>query len=105
MGVQVETGTVTGIEEAMDPLPPSFSRPEAYGTWRDVIEAATAQRMYARILDRFRGGADHSAPDYVAAWRRLRDLRAVWAAETPAAYDAVILPTVPNAPPPRSRGS
>jgi len=97
VGVQeVETGTVTGIEEAMDLSPVLFAT-EAYGTWRDVIEAAP-HKMYARILDRFRGGADHSAPDYVAAWRRLRDLRAVWAAET-AAYDAVILPTVPNAPP------
>jgi aspartyl-tRNA(Asn)/glutamyl-tRNA(Gln) amidotransferase subunit A len=95
-GVQVETGSVTGIEEAMDLSPVLFAT-EAYGTWRDVIEAAP-HKMYARILDRFRGGADHSAPDYVAAWRRLRALRAVWAAET-AGYDAVILPTVPNTPP------
>jgi aspartyl-tRNA(Asn)/glutamyl-tRNA(Gln) amidotransferase subunit A len=54
--------------------------------------------MYARILDRFRGGTEFSAPDYVAAWRRLRELRQVWAREV-AAYDAVLLPTVPNLPP------
>lgn len=65
---------------------------EAYGIWRDVIEAAP-DRIYARIRDRFRAGADVSAPDYVAAWRRLMEVRAGWLAET-AAFDAVILPTV-----------
>ena len=54
--------------------------------------------MFDRVRDRFRGGADFSGPDYVAAWRRLRDLRRAWAAET-AAYDAVLLPTTANAPP------
>jgi aspartyl-tRNA(Asn)/glutamyl-tRNA(Gln) amidotransferase subunit A len=95
-GARIETGTVTGIEEAMDLSPVLFAT-EGYGTWRDVIEAAP-DKMYARILDRFRGGAEFSAPDYVAAWRRLRELRQVWAREV-AAYDAVLLPTVPNLPP------
>jgi aspartyl-tRNA(Asn)/glutamyl-tRNA(Gln) amidotransferase subunit A len=95
-GAHVETGTVTGIEDAMDLSPVLFAT-EGYGTWRDVIEAAP-DKMFARILDRFRGGAEVSAPDYVAGWRRLRELRDVWAAET-ARYDAVLLPTVPNTPP------
>jgi aspartyl-tRNA(Asn)/glutamyl-tRNA(Gln) amidotransferase subunit A len=95
-GARIETGTVTGIEEAMDLSPVLFAT-EGYGTWRDVIEAAP-DKMYARILDRFRGGAEFSAPDYVAGWRRLRELRQVWAREV-AAYDAVLLPTVPNLPP------
>lgn len=95
-GARIETGTVSSIAEAMDLSPVLFAT-EGYGTWRDVIEAAP-DRMYARILDRFRGGAEFSAPDYVAAWRRLRVLRQVWMAET-AAFDAVLLPTVANLPP------
>jgi aspartyl-tRNA(Asn)/glutamyl-tRNA(Gln) amidotransferase subunit A len=95
-GATIETGTISCIAEAMDLSPVLFAT-EGYGTWRDVIEAAP-HKMYARILDRFRGGADFSAPDYVAGWRRLRALRQVWAAET-AGYDAVLLPTVANLPP------
>lgn len=95
-GARIETGTVTGITEAMDLSPVLFAT-EGYGTWRDVIEAAP-DKMYARILERFRGGADFSAPDFVAGWRKLRALRRVWAAET-AGYDAVLLPSVPNQPP------
>ncbi|NKX45565.1 amidase [Roseicyclus persicicus] len=95
-GARVEAGTVSCIAEAMDLSPVLFAT-EGYGTWRDVIEAAP-HKMYPRILERFRGGRDFSAPDYVAGWRRLRELRAVWAGET-AAYDAVLLPTVANLPP------
>ena len=95
-GATFETGTVSCIAEAMDLSPVLFAT-EGYGTWRDVIEAAP-HKMYARILERFRGGADFSAPDYVAGWRRLRALRQIWLAET-AGYDAVLLPTVANLPP------
>jgi len=95
-GARIDTGTVAGIEEAMD-LSPALFATEAYGTWAATIEAAP-DKMFARILERFRGGASFSAPEFVAAWRRLRELRQVWAAET-ASYDAVLLPTVPNLPP------
>ena len=95
-GARIETGTVAGIEEAMALSPVLFAT-EGYGTWRDVIEAAP-EKMYSRILERFRGGHAFSAPDYVAAWRRLHVLRALWARET-AGFDAVLLPTVPNLPP------
>lgn len=95
-GARIETGTVAGIEEAMALSPVLFAT-EGYGTWRDVIEAAP-EKMYSRILERFRGGQAFSAPDYVAAWRRLHALRALWARET-AGFDAVLLPTVPNLPP------
>jgi aspartyl-tRNA(Asn)/glutamyl-tRNA(Gln) amidotransferase subunit A len=95
-GAHVESGTVAGIEEAMG-LSPALFATEGYGTWREVIEAAP-DKMYSRILERFRGGAAFSAPDYVAAWRRLHALRALWARET-AGYDAVLLPSVPNLPP------
>jgi aspartyl-tRNA(Asn)/glutamyl-tRNA(Gln) amidotransferase subunit A len=65
---------------------------EAYGIWRDVIEAAP-DRMFDRVRERFRAGGAVSAPDYVAAMRRLKEVRRSWLAET-AAYDAVILPSV-----------
>ena len=40
---------------------------EAYGTWKDTIEA-NPDMMYGEILQRFRSGAAHTAADYVAAW-------------------------------------
>ena len=48
--------------------------------------------------NRFRLGAAISAPDYVAAWRRLEVLRATFAARL-ALVDAVILPTSAILPP------
>jgi aspartyl-tRNA(Asn)/glutamyl-tRNA(Gln) amidotransferase subunit A len=70
---------------------------EAYGTWKDAIEAAP-QKMYPPVLERFRGGKAFGAADYVAAWQRLDALRAAYL-EATAGYDAVIAPTVPNLPP------
>ncbi|HKL45676.1 MAG TPA: amidase family protein [Roseovarius sp.] len=70
---------------------------EAYGIWRDVIEAAP-EKMFPAILERFRGGRDVSAADYVAAWRRLEQMRLDWHAMV-AGYDAVIMPSAPNMPP------
>ncbi|MES2815923.1 MAG: amidase family protein [Pseudomonadota bacterium] len=74
---------------------------EAYGTWKETIEAAP-EKMFSRILDRFRTGGQISAVDYVAAARRLQKLRSIWA-ERAAGYDAVILPTSPILPPDASR--
>ena len=78
-------------------LSPTLFAPEAYGLWRDQIEAAP-EVMYLPILERFRGGREVSAADYVAGWERLIHLRREWAA-TVAPYDAVILPTAPILPP------
>ena len=72
-------------------------QPEAYGLWRDQIEAAP-ELMYPPILERFRGGREVSAADYVAGWTTLDRLRRDWA-ETVAGFDAVILPTAPILPP------
>ncbi len=74
---------------------------EAYGIWRETIESAP-QKMFPRILERFRSGAQFSAADYVAGWRRLHQLRAIWADRT-ASLDAVILPTAPILPPDANR--
>lgn len=78
-------------------LSPALFAPEAYGLWRDQIEAAP-EMMYPPILDRFRGGREVSAADYVAGWERLAHLRGDWAAAV-APFDAVILPTAPILPP------
>ena len=74
---------------------------EAYGLWKDRIEAAP-HLMYPRILDRFRLGGSVTAADYVAAWARLDALRRDWAART-AGFDAILLPTSPILPPAAQR--
>jgi aspartyl-tRNA(Asn)/glutamyl-tRNA(Gln) amidotransferase subunit A len=74
---------------------------EAYGIWRDTIEQAP-EKMFPRILERFRSGASVSAVDYVAAWRRLTAIRAIWADRT-AGFDAVLVPTSPILPPDANR--
>ena len=74
---------------------------EAYAIWRETIEAAP-QKMFTRILERFRSGANFSATDYVAGWRRLEALRASWG-DRVAGFDAVILPTSPILPPDANR--
>ncbi|WP_306046892.1 amidase [Nioella sp. MMSF_3534] len=95
-GAQITRGTVDGIEAAMD-LSPILFTSEAYGTWKHAIEA-TPEKMFPRILDRFRSGAGFAAADYVSAWQFLDHLRGEWAAQV-AGYDAVLLPTAPNLPP------
>ncbi|MDS9466916.1 amidase family protein [Paracoccus sp. MBLB3053] len=75
--------------------------PEAYGIWRDQIEDAP-ELMYPPILERFRGGRDASAADYVAGWETLNRIREDWA-RLVAGYDAVILPTSPILPPDAER--
>ncbi|MEZ5798136.1 MAG: amidase family protein [Paracoccaceae bacterium] len=95
-GARVERLTAPEVAEAMDLAGATFTA-EAYAIWRDTIEAAP-EKMFPRILDRFRSGAQTSATDYIAAWRRLYDLRRQWAARA-SGYDAVILPTSPILPP------
>ncbi|MCC0071042.1 MAG: amidase [Rhodobacteraceae bacterium] len=99
-GANLVRGAFPEIAEALG-LSGSLTATEAYATWRTEIEAAP-QRMYPPILERFRGGAQHSGVDFVAAWRWLRALREVWATRT-AAFDAVLLPTTPNLPPETER--
>jgi aspartyl-tRNA(Asn)/glutamyl-tRNA(Gln) amidotransferase subunit A len=70
---------------------------EAYGLWRDVIEA-NPDAMYPEILERFRTGKKVSGADYIAAWSKLKASRAAWDAAT-AGFDAVLAPTAPILPP------
>lgn len=66
-----------------------------------MIEA-NPEKMYPQILERFRAGADFSAPDFVAAWLKLDELRAEWNAAV-AGYDAVLCPSSPIMPPNAAR--
>lgn len=70
---------------------------EAWAIWGETIEAAP-HKMFPRILDRFRSGANLEASAYISAWRRLHQIRAEWA-EAVAGFDAVALPTSPILPP------
>jgi aspartyl-tRNA(Asn)/glutamyl-tRNA(Gln) amidotransferase subunit A len=99
-GATIERITAPEVAEAMGLATILFTA-EAYGIWRETIESAP-EKMFPRILERFRSGAQHAGADYVAGWRRLHQLRAIWAERT-AAYDAVILPTAPILPPDANR--
>lgn len=75
----------------------AFVNTEAYGVWRDHIEANPGV-MFEQILKRFRGGAE------LVGWKVDRgrietDKLRRRLAERLAGYDAVLAPTTPNAPP------
>lgn len=99
-GARVERLAAPEVAEAMA-MSGTLLTAEAYGLWRETIEAAPG-KMFLRILERFRSGGAVGAADYVAAWRRLEALRAAWADRT-AGYDAVILPASPILPPDAKR--
>ena len=99
-GARIEQLAAPEVTEAMGLAALLFTA-EAYAIWRDTIEAAP-QKMFPRILERFRSGAGFTAADYVAGWRRLRALRRIWA-DRVAGADAVILPTAPILPPQANR--
>ncbi|MBI1173014.1 amidase [bacterium] len=95
-GAEITHLTAPEVAEALGLAGVLFSA-EAYATWREVIEAAP-EKMFPRILDRFRGGATILAADNIAARQRLIALRAAWAERTKG-LDAVVLPTSPILPP------
>ena len=71
--------------------------PEAYATWKDKIEKSP-DVMFAKILERFRSGADILATDFICAWNKLIDLRYQYYAAVQK-YDAILIPTSPITPP------
>ena len=95
-GATVQEGSVQGLAAALDAAVAPFTA-EAYGEWRDLIEA-DPDAMMPQIRDRFRMGGEVSGADAAAGWNRIRAARADWARAT-AGYDAVILPTSPITPP------
>lgn len=99
-GAKLEKLKAPEVADAMG-LAATLFTAEAYGIWRDAIEKAP-EKMFPRILERFRSGAQISAADYVSGWRKLETLRARWA-DRVAGFDAVILPTSPILPPNANR--
>lgn len=99
-GARLERIAVPEMAEALALAGILFTA-EAWAIWRDTIEAAP-QKMFPRILDRFRSGAGVAAADYIAGWRRLEAIRALWR-DRVAGFDAVALPTSPILPPDRER--
>ncbi len=99
-GARLERLSAPEVTEAMG-LAATLFTAEAYGIWRETIEKAP-EKMFPRILERFRSGAQVSAADYVAGWRRLGALRARWA-DRVAGFDGVILPTSAILPPDANR--
>ena len=99
-GAKITRGGLPELSEAMS-LTSTLVTAEAYGIWGPTVETAP-EKMFPRILERVRAGADVKAADYVAAWRRLRVIRNLWA-EMSAGYDAVILPTAAILPPDANR--
>lgn len=95
-GVAITRIRVPEVEQAMD-LAGVLYAPEAYATWRDMIEAQP-DIMFDKILERFRGGAEVSAADYIAGCQVLDRLRNTYHARV-AGFDAVILPSAPILPP------
>lgn len=74
---------------------------EAWAIWRDQIDAAP-DKMFHEIEARFRAGSTFNASDYIAAWRRLREIRREYRQLT-AGFDAVLLPTTAIMPPNAAR--
>jgi aspartyl-tRNA(Asn)/glutamyl-tRNA(Gln) amidotransferase subunit A len=95
-GAKVSRVAVPELEQAMT-LSTCLYTAEAYGLWRDVIEA-NPDAMFGEIRDRFRLGRNHSGPDYVAAWAALETARLDYDRAV-AGFDAVLLPTAPILPP------
>lgn len=95
-GAEITDLAVPEIDTAMA-LSAILYSSEAYGTWKDLIEA-NPDVMFAEILARFRSGKEFTAADYVAAWQTLDRCRAAYLRAS-APFDAVLCPTCPITPP------
>lgn len=95
-GADVVPLEVPALQEALDVAGPLIPG-EAYGLWRDAIEA-NPDAMFDQIRERFEQGILHSAPDYVAAWKQLRAARRAMD-KALAPFDAFLAPTAPILPP------
>ena len=95
-GAEIVDVTHPDLEDAMA-LSGILYTTEAYGLWKDVIEADPG-KMFGEILERFRLGKQFSGPDYVAAWAKLDALRKDWT-RAMAGFDAVATPSAAILPP------
>ena len=99
-GAQIDHIRIPELAEAFTFAGPLYTA-DSWSWWRDRIEAAP-DKMFAQIYERIRVGRDVAAADYIAHWRRLREIRAIYADAT-AAFDATISPTAPILPPQAAR--
>ncbi|MEJ2000249.1 MAG: amidase family protein [Maritimibacter sp.] len=99
-GAEMERAHIGLIDEALS-MSAILYVTEAWAIWRDVIEAAP-DKMFREILARFRAGGTFGASDYIAAWRRLREIRAEYH-RLVSGFDAVLLPTTAIMPPNAAR--
>ncbi len=97
-GAAIERQTIE-LDEAVRLMPLLFA-PEAYGVWGQRIEA-DPDLVFAPIRERFRGGRDYAAHDFVAGWQALVRLRRSYLVAT-AGFDAVALPACAIGPPVRA---
>lgn len=95
-GATVEWIDVPEVEDVMS-LAACLFTSEAYGLWRDVIEA-NPDAMFRQIKERFELGKKFSGPDYIAACAKLEVARMGYDRAV-AGFDAVLAPTAPILPP------
>ena len=95
-GTQIAPIKSSIIYESMGLSSIVFS-PEAYGTWKHIIEK-NPTKMHPPVLERFRSGQKISGPDYVSAWQYLDELRKKFL-ELVSSFDACIAPTTAILPP------
>jgi len=95
-GAQIERIQAPEVAEVLTLTGAVFTA-EAYGTWKEKIEASP-DLMFPEILERFRLGAEIGAADYVAALQTVERCRAKWSKRV-TGYDAVLCPTSPILPP------
>ena len=95
-GTQITPIKSSIINDAMALSSLVFS-PEAYGTWKHLIEK-NPTKMHPPVLERFRSGQKISGPDYVSAWQSLEKLRIKFV-DLVSSFDACIAPTTAILPP------
>ena len=71
--------------------------PEAYGTWKYLIEK-NPEKMHKPVLERFRSGQEVSGPSYVNAWQNLEKLREHYSSLVNQ-FDVTLAPTTALIPP------
>lgn len=99
-GARIARLAVPEVAEALS-LAGALFTAEAWAIWGEEI-AARPDLVFPPVRERFRSGESFSGSDVIRAWRRLREIRAIWARRT-AAFDAVLLPTSAILPPDAAR--
>ena len=84
------------VSDAMALSSQIFS-PEAYGTWKEVIER-NPEKMHAPVLERFKSGQTVNEADYVRAWQTLEQLREKYI-DLVKKFDVILAPTTAILPP------